>query len=249
MADLKTVYNEEFGIDTFKRIFIEELGEEFWNKLTEGMVLPDIHTESQCQCSNMHAFIKRLESMADKATVHKILSKVRHGLTPSQCSGAREAFLEVGDLDKFIQNKFDKDILYLEELNRTGKDFYGDTITDEVLDFLRNSKIIISGVREGNKLFIKAFPANMGKYLQADNEKMKRYYACHCPFAKESILADQVVSSTLCSCSFGHVVNYWEAVFDQELEGEVLKSALAGDLECRYFITIPKDIMEQYVKE
>jgi hypothetical protein len=88
----------------------------------------------------------------------------------------------------------------------------------------------------------------MEKYLNEVDKKMKRYYACHCPFAKESILAEKIVSSTLCYCSFGHVINFWEAVFDRELEGDVVSSALKGDIKCTYYINIPDDIMNSYVK-
>lgn len=248
MSERKIVYDEKFNMCTFKRIFVEERGEDFWNELTEGLALPDIETESQCQCKNMYDFIKKLEFMTDKGTAKNMLSKVRHGLIPSQCIGAREEFLEIGDLDKFIQKRYEADFSYFIELNATKKDFYGDIITDEVLEFLRDNRMMIGGVREGNKLFFKAFPANMSKYLQADNEKMKRYYACHCPFAKESILTNHVVSGTLCYCSLGHMKNYWEAVFDQSLDGEVLGTVLSGELQCRYSITIPDNIMEKYVK-
>jgi len=84
--------------------------------------------------------------------------------------------------------------------------------------------------------------------LQTSDPKMKCYYACHCPFAKESILAEKTVSSTLCYCSLGHIKNFWEAVFDRELDGEVLTSALKGDMMCTYVVYIPDDIMVSYVK-
>ena len=50
MGDSKILYDEVFSINTFKREIIAELGEEFWNKLVEGMILPDIETECKCQC-------------------------------------------------------------------------------------------------------------------------------------------------------------------------------------------------------
>lgn len=76
---------------------------------------------------------------------------------------------------------------------------------------------------------------------------MKRYHACHCPFAKESILSENVVSSALCNCSLGHVMNFAEAFMDRELRGKVVHSVLNGDLICEYEIEIPDDIMQKYV--
>lgn len=83
------------------------------------------------------------------------------------------------------------------ELNREGKDFYGQEITDEVLAFIKENPSMLAPVRKGNKLHCMAFPFNMKAYLATDDEKMKRYYVCHCPFAKESILSEHVVPSVM----------------------------------------------------
>lgn len=247
MGDTSIIYSDKFGINTFKREICIALGETFWNELVEGITLPDIGTECKCQCRNMQVFMKRLEEKVDAETVKRILYKVRHGLHPSQSAWAREKFLEIGDLDKFLKMCHDNEISNFIKLNREKKDFYGDEITDEVLEFIRNNPELLAPVRKGNKLYCMAFPANMQKYLDATDEKMKRYHACHCPFAKESILSEAAVSSTLCNCSLGHVMNFTEAFLGRELEGRVLHSVLGGDLTCEYEITLPDDIMEEYV--
>jgi hypothetical protein len=247
MSDQTIEYSEKFGIDTFKHEIVQELGEKAWQELTFDGIIPDINTESQHKCINMVTFMERFDKITDMQTAKKILSKVRHGLKPSQSVWAREKFLKIGNLDTFIKQNLEESIINFEKLYAENKDFYGDTITREVLDFLKTSPSTLVGVREGNKLHFTAFPAQMNNYLTAVDPKMKRYYACHCPFAKESILAEKVVSSTLCYCSFGHIKNFWEAVFDRELDGEVLTSILKGDLKCTYVIHIPDDIMDSYV--
>jgi len=248
MGDTTIEYSGKFGFETFKKEIIQELGEKVWQELTFDGIVPNIETESQCKCINMVTFMERFDKIVDKHIAKKIFSKVRHGIKPSQSAWAREEFLKVGDLDKFIKQRLNESIYDFEKLYNENKDFYGDKITKKVLDFLKNSPSILVGVREGNKLLLTAFPAQMHKYLNAVDTKMKRYYACHCPFAKESILAEKTVSSTLCNCSFGHIKNFWEAVFDKELDGEVLTSALRGDTKCTYIIYIPDDIMDLYIK-
>lgn len=248
VGDTNITYDEEFGINTFKRYIVQALGEEFWDKLIEGMKLPDIHTEYQCKCSNMHRFMEKFDEMADSETIKRILYKVRHGLTPANSVWAREKFLEMDDLDKFLQFHLQKELDMFIRLNVEGKDFYGQPITDEVLDFIKENPSMLAPVREGNKLLCMAFPGDMVKYLQAEDNRQKRYYACHCPFARESILAENTVSSTLCNCSLGHVMNFTEAFLDRELEGRVVSSVLGGDLVCKYEITIPDDIMDRYVR-
>ena len=79
----------------------------------------------------------RFEAMADKATVQKILCRVRHGLNPSQSAWAREEFLKTGNLDVFLKKHLETEMNHFVELNQEHRDFYGQEITDEVLDFIK----------------------------------------------------------------------------------------------------------------
>lgn len=248
MGDRNIEYSGKFGIGTFKYEIINELGDGVWEELIKDIDIPDIDTEASYKCKNMAMFMERFEKIIDKQMAKKILSRVRHGLKPSQCAWAREKFLKYNDLDAFINDSVKEGIADFEKLYSEAKDFYGQPITKEVLDFIRQNPGMLSGVRDGNKMYFTAFPANMFEYLQASDSRMKRYHACHCPFAKESILADKTVSSTLCYCSFGHIKNFWEAVFDRELDGEVVTSALNGDTLCTYVVLLPDDIMNSNVK-
>ncbi|MCL2880098.1 MAG: hypothetical protein FWF29_07625 [Treponema sp.] len=180
MADTSIEYSGEFGIDTFKHEIIREVGEKIWNDLIQDITVPNIDTECKCKCINMVTFMERFNKIIDKDTGKKILSKVRHGLKPSQSAWAREKFLKIGDLDEFIKQILDESISNFEKMYAEKKDFYGDTITKEVLDFLKSSPSTLAAIREGNKLHITAFPAQMDKYLHTEDPKMKRYYACHC---------------------------------------------------------------------
>lgn len=192
--------------------------------------------------------MERFESMAEPETVQNILCKVRHGLHPSQSAWAREKFLEAGDLDVFLQSHLESELAHFEELNRSGKDFYGQYITDQVLAFIREHPSMLAPVRAGNVLRVMAFPADISQYLAAASPQEKRYHACHCPFAKESILSGASVSPALCSCSLGHVMNFAEAFLNRPLQGRVVSSVLDGGLTCEYEIDIPEDILEEYVK-
>lgn len=247
MGDTNLVYDESFGINTFKRKICAELGVEFWNRLAEGITLPDMETEGECNCQNMYTFMRRLEQMAEADTVQKILYNVRHGIHPSQSAWARDEFLEIGNLDEFLKKHLKDEWNHFIMLNREKKDFYGQEITDDVLEFIRQNPSMLAPVRKGNKLHCMAFPCNMNEYLKAEDSRIRRYHACHCPFAKESILTNSVVSETLCNCSLGHVMNFTEAFLGRPLGGTVVKSVLKGDLTCEYEITIPEDIMEQYL--
>lgn len=237
----------EFGIGTFKREICARLGDKLWNDMTDGICLPDINTEGSCGCANMFIFMKRLEQAASAEDVKAILCKVRHGLHPSQSEWARKEFLEVGNLDAFLKKHLEQELDSFIEMSREHKDFYGQYITDEVLEFVKAHPSMLAPERKGNKLYCTAFPCNMEEYLKAKDDLRKRYHACHCPFAKESILSENTVSRALCNCSLGHVMNFVEAFLGRELHGRVLSSVLSGDLLCRYEIDIPDDVMAEFV--
>ena len=247
MGDTTINYEElGFGFHTFRKEICAELGEAFWNELVKNIELPDMNSECKCQCHNMYLFMKRFEEMTDKETLKKILCKVRHGLLPSQRAGTHERFVEIGDLDEYLGDGEDG-VKEFTKLNREKKDFYGQEITDEVLEFIKQNPKMLTAIRKGNKLYTMAFPYNMEEYIKATDEKMKRYHACHCPFARESILSENVVSPAVCNCSLGHMMNYYEGFMGRELKGRVIRSVLNGDLTCEYEIEIPDGIMQKYV--
>lgn len=241
-------YNDSVIMDIFKREVGARLGEEGWEHLTEGIGTPDIRNEAQSGCHTMREFMKRFDEMTDERMAKAILTHVRHGLKPSDFSWAKESFAEYNNIDDFIRACRDEEVVKFTRLRDTGETFYGQVINDEVLEFVLHQPGMLAAERRGAQLHITAFPSSMIDYLQATDEREKRYLACHCPFAKESILLEkEEVSKTLCFCSLGHAKIMWEAIFDRELDGDVVESALNGDQLCRYVIYLPQELMDQYV--
>jgi len=39
----------------------------------------------------------------------------------------------------------------------------------------------------------------------------------------------------------------WEAIFDMELDGDVVESVLNGNLLCKYVVYLAKGIMDKYL--
>lgn len=241
-------YDDSIIMDILKSEVCEKLGGEAWNTLTAGIGTPDINNEAKCGCRTMREFMKRFDNMTDKAMAIDILTHVRHGLKRSQFSWAKEKFAKYNNIDEFNTVCLDEQIEAFTKMRDVGESFYGQEINDEVLQLVISQPGILQSVRKGLELHITAFPYNMVEYLKETDKRKKRYHACHCPFAKESILQDnEEVSKTLCYCSLGHAKIMWEAIFDMELDGDVVESVLGGDMLCKYVIHLPKAIMEKYV--
>jgi len=99
--------------------------------------------------------------------------------------------------------------------------------------------------RDGSKITVVQIPFLKSKYLSQTDEKMKRYYACRCPWVRSSILSGETVASSFCHCSLGYQKQGFETFFGRPLEGRVVKSVVnEGVFQCVFEIDIPNDIME-----
>jgi hypothetical protein len=240
-------YKSEIIMDTLKNEVINQLGPQAWDVLTDSIGAPDIENECKCGCGTMRELMRRFDAMADDKAAKAVLTRVRHGLKHSQFDWAKKKFEECGrNIEEFMKRTYQEDVELFTKLRDTGGDFYGQPITGEVFDFIFRAGILTENSRRGSEIQITAFPYDMVNYLKETDERKKRYYACHCPFARESILSeDGEVSKTLCYCSLGHAKVMWEAIFGIELDGEVVESVLGGALMCRYAIYLPEELIQR----
>ncbi len=75
---------------------------------------------------------------------------------------------------------------------------------------------------------------------------MKRFYACHCPWARGSLRRGEMpVSARFYQCSAGFHKESWEVIFGIPLRAGVLESALQGDIRCRFAIHLPEDAVRK----
>ncbi len=129
----------------------------------------------------------------------------------------------------------------LEECRREGRPFFAQEITSEVLDFVAGEPEMGAGRREDCIIYETKIPYMAHRYLNTNDPTLKRYYACHCPWAREAIKDGSVKPARLlCYCSGGFHKKSWEVIFGQPLRVDVLESILNGDERCRFAIHLPE---------
>jgi hypothetical protein len=132
----------------------------------------------------------------------------------------------------------------LEQIRDEGGLFFTQPITDEVIGFVRAHPEIAQGVRDGEVLYEVKIPYMAVEYLAETDERMKRYYYCHCPWVRESLKEGDVrVSPTFCLCSAGFHKKSWEVIFDQPLKAEIVETVLRGDPWCKISIHLPEEAL------
>ncbi len=167
--------------------------------------------------------------------------QVQHGIPAedwrSSDAADREKFLQIGKIDEFLALKRRERDALLTRLRDQDKLWYTVRITDDVLAYVKSDPEMEGGCRKGEDIYITKIPYNAAQYLQATDPRMKRYYACHCPLVRQAILDGRPISADVCHCSLGHASHYIAGI-GRQFQGEVLESALRGDLRCRFVFHI-----------
>ena len=188
----------------------------------------------------------RMEKLLAPEDCKKALVGTAHGLPKDWYKQEREKFLKAKDIDEYLANKRAEIIANLEEHRDQGKLFYNQMITDDVVEFIKSRPDVMSGMRDGDKIIHTKIPYMTQEYLDEKDERKKRYYACHCAWAREAIMSAELeVPSSFCNCSGGFTVKPWEKALDQPLEVEIVKSVLKGDMECTFAIQLPKNVVDK----
>ena len=124
-------------------------------------------------------------------------------------------------------------------------------VDDDVVEFVKSVPSMGAGVREGNTIIMTKIPYQIKKFLTAENEQMKGFYLCYCPWVRGAIKRGEKeeISSNFCHCSGGYFKQYWDRLFDRPVTVEPVESPLwSGDLLCTFAVEIPEEIMKEYVR-
>ncbi len=189
------------------------------------------------------AIVTRLERLLDPPTCRSVLAGNMHGIPAEAFADAKQRFLSSSGLDEFLDDEHRRKLENLESHMKQGRLFYEQKITPRVLEWVRSNKEVMSGERSGDRVYVTKIPFAPDDYLQTTDPGMKRYYACHCPLAREALLSHSTtISPTWCYCSAGFAKLKYDVIFEQETEALLLETPFKGDLRCRFSIAIPTGV-------
>jgi hypothetical protein len=231
-------------------VLYERLGEnvddEKRDKILPKENLPPLGLPSSEKVGVTREIMEKMEKFLESEICKKTLATVAHGLPRDFRKGEREIYLDSKDIDDYLKKKRESVMRNLRKIREEGTLFFNQEITDKVLRFLESRPDVLVGERRGDIIYHTKIPYMAKEYLEETNERLKRYYACHCAWARESIKSgEEGVSPTFCYCSAGFTKMPWEAALDQPLEVEMVKSVLKGDLECSFIIHLPQDVIRK----
>ncbi|KPK72829.1 hypothetical protein AMJ87_03440 [candidate division WOR_3 bacterium SM23_60] len=230
-------------IENFSNRLVSEFNQELRDYIFEGIKLPALGISPDEKPKYTRKLIARLEGKIGVDECMKFLNRGLRDRYEESRKPDREKFLKSKNIDEFLKQKHKDFVVELERHFKNNTLFFTQEISEEVLEHVKSDPYIESGVREGNKIIIKKIPHMAKEYLAEKDERKKRYYYCHCPWVKEAFEeSDKPISPVFCSCSAGFYRAYWEIVFDQPVQVDVLASLLNGDPICKFAVHIPDNV-------
>jgi len=216
------------GVSTRERVFAE-------------VKVPPLGTHPSGFPSVVQRMIRSLQAQLPEAECRRVLAANHHRVPESWYEDLRRIYLEQG-IDAMLEYRHRKLLSGLEEHARTGKVWHEQIITPPAVEMVRRNPEIQAGVRHGNTIHVTKIPHESRAYIESTDPLMRRYYQCHCPLARTSIIGEgPPVSPLFCYCSGGYEKLPFDVAFGEPVEVSVLQSALAGDETCRFAIQIPNN--------
>jgi len=209
-------------------------------RVFDGVELPPLGAPQSEYPAATHRIVQGLRDHLPEDVCRRIMAYNHHHVPESAFADLRRIYLEQG-IDAVLRHRHSELVKELEDHSRTGKPWYEQLITTAVVDMVRRNPEIQSGVRHGDTIIVAKIPYSPQAYLDAADPLMRRYYQCHCPLARASIIGQgPAVSPLLCYCSGGYEKLPFDVAFGEPVEVTLLQSPLAGDEVCRFAIPIPQ---------
>ena len=210
-------------------------------RVFDGIETPPLGTPPEEIPLVTKRLMDRLKVELPPEVYRRVLAGNHHRIPLEAFDGLKKLFEEARSIDEFLEKKHERAVAELEEYLAEEKIWFEQKITPRVVEFVRGNQEVLGGVRQGDKIYFTKIPYDPDAYLRESDPLMKRYYACHCPLARASIITGEPeISPNWCYCSAGYGKLPYEVVFGEEVEVEVLENALAGDSRCRFAVKIPE---------
>ncbi|MBN2388324.1 MAG: hypothetical protein JXB85_15010 [Anaerolineales bacterium] len=242
VAMLELVDGGEAHENLYRRVS-ELHGEIRRDQIFAGIGVAPYGTPTPDKPATMQAVIERLEEAIGAEACRALLADSLRDLPDEYATARREKYLACKDLDAYLVIRKQDVDAQLEACQRDAQLIFSQKITAEVLDFVCSQPEMGGGVREGEVIYETKIPSMTEQYLAETDDTLKRYYSCHCPWAREAVKVRGKVRPIFCNCSAGDHKRPWQGLFGQKLEVEVLENVRQGDERCHFAIHLPEGIL------
>lgn len=214
------------------------------DEILEGLTIPPlgIHPEKKPKFTKIA--LKRVEEILGEDKLIALLKPCLHQGLGGDMDKDRKDYHELG-IDAFLEKKRKDRIKEFEKHRDDGTPAFAQIVDDDVGEYVKNNSTSGLGKREGNILYVSKNPYQIKKSLETDDLRMKRFYACFCPWVRGAIKdgSEHEVSKHFCQCSGGWYKGYYEQLFEQPIKIEPYETALSGYPYCKFVVHLPENVI------
>lgn len=215
-------------------------GEGTQDRVFRGLETPPLGSPPEDYPEATAELMRRLRAELSPELYRRVLAGNHHRVPVERFLENRGRYVEAENTEAYLKEDHDRAVAELEEYAGSGRVWYEQVITPEVVEYVRGNQEMLSAVLRDGKLYITKIPYAPMEYLKEKDPKMRRFYMCHCPLARSAILAGEPeIPLDWCYCSAGFEKLPYDVLFGEELEVEVLESAIGGSDRCRFAVAVP----------
>jgi|LGOV01.1.fsa_nt_gb hypothetical protein len=208
-------------------------------EIIKNMELPPFGLDSMLLPTYTKEFMDKLNKYLPRNSCNKILAGNNHRIPKESFSKEKEFYQKSESLEVYLKDRHTRKVAELQKHCDNNSVWFEQIITKEAIEYVKSNQEILSGVVKDDKLYVTKIPYEIEKFLNEENDVLKRYYACHCSFVRENIKDEkEVISKEWCYCSGGFAKYPYEIIFEQDLDVKLLKTPLDGDYVCRFEIDL-----------
>jgi hypothetical protein len=220
-------------------------GEKKRLEVFSGFTAPPLGSDPSSYPPCTKELLKRLSENLPPEKVIETLTGNHHRIPVELFADMKRRWESSRNLRMFLEREHGFLVEELEKAMKSGRLWYEQEITPEVVEFVKSDQTIQNGVLQGNTVIKSKIPFAPVKWLHEKDLKMRRYYSCHCSLARDAILADTSKPLAIfCHCSAGYEKLPLEVALGVPLEVEVLENVLDGGNRCRFAIKIPEQFLQ-----
>ncbi len=230
----------EESMDNLHKKLGEIYDEAVQAEIFQDFGLPPLGTPTKDKPKYTAAVMRRMTDKFGEDGCKDLIKDSLRTLPDEGYQEAKQLYENSTSVDDFLDKEGQRFLNQLETLKNEDKLFFAQRITPEVMEYLKQHPEIYRGEWDGEIVYETKIPFLTEQYLQEKDPQKRRYYYCHCPWARESLIRENMnVPAAFCNCSAGFHKKKWEVIFGQPLHTEVVESILMGDERCRFAIHLP----------
>ncbi|MBN2657146.1 MAG: hypothetical protein JXR86_08810 [Spirochaetales bacterium] len=222
------------------------LGEKKAGEIFDGLTVPPRGAPPEEAVQWTQKLIGKMDETLNGEECRTALTANAHGIPPEAFAKEAAYFRDSPDLESYLTEAHKRSVATLQEHAETGQVWFEQIITGPVVDYVSSHREVLGGVLEGSQIYWTKIPYDTVAWLNEKDSDKKRYYACHCPMAREVLLLDgETIPGKWCNCTAGFVQQRFNAIFGETVKVDLLESVLAGDDRCRFAINVPERFLSR----